>query len=61
VNNKLRTWKVPDNQFTVQEKVTVRRILSHSAGINVQGLPGYASDEPIQRRASLDGEKTSRH
>lgn len=32
VNEKLRTWKVPENQFTVQEKVTLRRILSHTAG-----------------------------
>jgi CubicO group peptidase (beta-lactamase class C family) len=32
VNDRLRTWKVPDNQFTAQQKVTVRRILSHSAG-----------------------------
>jgi CubicO group peptidase (beta-lactamase class C family) len=47
INDKLRTWKVPDNQFTAQQKVTVRRILSHSAGINAQGLPGYTSDEPI--------------
>jgi len=38
VNDKLRTWKVPDNQFTAQKKVTVRRILSHSAGLTVLGL-----------------------
>ena len=47
VNEKLRTWKVPENQFTVQEKVTLRRILSHTAGLPFQGLPGYASGEPI--------------
>jgi len=58
VNDKLRTWKVPDNQFTAQQKVTVRRILSHSAGINVQGVPGYASDEPIPTVLQiLNGEK----
>ena len=58
VNDKLRTWKVPDNQFTAQEKVTVRRILSHSAGINAQGLPGYTSDEPIPNVVQiLNGEK----
>src|SRR5260370_850796 len=58
VNDKLRTWKVPDNQFTAQEKVTVRRILSHSAGINAQGLPGYTSDEPIPTVLQiLNGEK----
>jgi len=58
VNDKLRTWKVPDNQFTAQQKVTVRRILSHSARINVQGVPGYASDEPIPTVLQiLKGEK----
>jgi CubicO group peptidase (beta-lactamase class C family) len=58
VNDKLRTWKVPENQFTVQQKVTVRRILSHSAGINAQGLPGYTSGEPIPTVVQiLNGEK----
>jgi CubicO group peptidase (beta-lactamase class C family) len=58
VNDKLRKWKIPDNQFTAQQKVTVRRILSHSAGINVQGLPGYTSDEPIPTVMQiLNGEK----
>jgi CubicO group peptidase (beta-lactamase class C family) len=58
VNDKLRTWKVPDNQFTAQQKVTVRRILSHSAGITVPGFPGYASDEPIPALVQiLNGEK----
>jgi CubicO group peptidase (beta-lactamase class C family) len=47
VNDKLRTWKVPDNQFTTKEKVTLRRILSHSAGLNFQGLPGYVSAELV--------------
>lgn len=58
VNDKLRTWKVPDNQFTAQEKVTVRRILSHSAGTTVHGFPGYSSDEPIPTVVQiLNGEK----
>ena len=58
VNDKLRKWRVPDNQFTAQQKVTVRRILSHSAGIYVQGLPGYTSDEPIPTVMQiLNGEK----
>ena len=58
VNDKLRTWKVPDNQFTAQQRVNVRRILSHSAGITVHGFPGYASDEPIPFVVQiLNGEK----
>jgi CubicO group peptidase (beta-lactamase class C family) len=58
VNVKLRTWKVPDNAFTVKEKVTVRRILSHSAGLTVHGFAGYASDESIPTVVQvLNGEK----
>jgi CubicO group peptidase (beta-lactamase class C family) len=58
VNDKLRTWKVPDNQFTVQQKVTVRRILSHSAGTTVHGFPGYSFGEPVPTVVQiLDGEK----
>jgi CubicO group peptidase (beta-lactamase class C family) len=58
VNVKLRTWKVPENEFTVKEKVTLRRILSHSAGITVHGLHGYAPGEPLPTLVQiLDGEK----
>jgi CubicO group peptidase (beta-lactamase class C family) len=40
------------------EKVTLRRILSHSAGLNFQGLPGYVSGEPIPKIVQiLNGEK----
>ncbi len=42
VNARLKDWKVPESQFTQKEKVTVRRILSHTAGFNVHGFPGYA-------------------
>ena len=41
VNTKLTSWKVPDNQFTSTEKVTLRRLLSHNAGLTVHGFPGY--------------------
>jgi CubicO group peptidase (beta-lactamase class C family) len=58
VNVKLRTWKVPENAFTLKEKVTVRRILSHSAGLTVHGFAGYASDEPVPTVVEiLNGEK----
>jgi CubicO group peptidase (beta-lactamase class C family) len=58
VNVKLRTWKVPENAFTQKEKVTIRRILSHSAGLTVHGFAGYASDEPVPTLVQvLNGEK----
>lgn len=42
VNLKLKSWKVPENQFTNDKKVTLRGILSHTAGLTVHGFPGYA-------------------
>ena len=58
VNLKLRSWKIPENEFTRNQKVTLRRILSHSAGMNIQRFPGYASDEPLPTVVQiLNGEK----
>jgi CubicO group peptidase (beta-lactamase class C family) len=45
VNIKLRSWKVPENEFTKTEKVTLRRLLSHSAGLNEGGGPSFAVGE----------------
>jgi CubicO group peptidase (beta-lactamase class C family) len=47
VNQKLKSWQVPDNEFTKDQKVTLRRLLSHSAGLTVHGFPGYAVGTPI--------------
>ncbi|MBP2160252.1 MULTISPECIES: serine hydrolase domain-containing protein [Asticcacaulis] len=46
VNDRLKSWKVPDNAFTATEKVTLRRLISHTAGLSVHGFPGYATDVP---------------
>ena len=46
VNKKLKAWKVPENEFTKDQKVTLRRLMSHSAGLTVHGFPGYAVNEP---------------
>jgi CubicO group peptidase (beta-lactamase class C family) len=58
VNLKLRSWKIPENEFTKEQRVTLRRILSHSAGMNIQRFPGYAADEPLPTTVQiLNGEK----
>ena len=41
VNQRLKSWKVPENEFTKDQKVTLRRIMSHTAGLTVHGFPGY--------------------
>ena len=46
VNATLKTWKVPPSQFTSTKPVTLRGLLSHTAGLTVHGFPGYAIDAP---------------
>ncbi len=41
VNTYLQDWKVEENEFTKKEKVTLRRLLTHTAGMTVHGFPGY--------------------
>lgn len=56
VNHKLKSWQVPGNQFTAAQKVTLRRILSHNAGLNVHGFDGYAQGQPLPTiEQTLDG------
>jgi CubicO group peptidase (beta-lactamase class C family) len=58
VNVKLIHWKVPENELTKTEKVTLRRILSHSAGLTVHGFSGYGAGDPIPSvEQILNGEK----
>jgi CubicO group peptidase (beta-lactamase class C family) len=47
VNETLTSWKVPGNEFTRERKVTVRGILSHTAGLTVHGFRGYAEGEAV--------------
>ena len=44
VNHYLKSWQVPENEFTENEKVTLRLLLTHQAG-----LPGtnYSRDESM--------------
>src|SRR5262245_3868542 len=58
VNRKLKSWKIPENEFTKEQKVTLRRILSHSGGLTVHFFPGYPVGEPLPTLAQiLNGEK----
>ncbi len=56
INNKLVTWKLPDNEFTAKKKVTLRNLLSHTAGTTVHGFPGYSPTEKVPTLSEvLDG------
>jgi CubicO group peptidase (beta-lactamase class C family) len=47
INNKLTTWKLPDNDFTAKNKVTLANLLSHTGGTTVHGFPGYEPDQKL--------------
>jgi CubicO group peptidase (beta-lactamase class C family) len=56
VNDYLKSWKLPDNEFTVAHKVTIRNILNHTAGLTVWGFPGYSRDTKMPSTVEvLDG------
>ncbi|HEX6083460.1 MAG TPA: serine hydrolase [Thermoanaerobaculia bacterium] len=56
VNTLLRTWQLPSNELTAKTPVTLRQLLSHSAGTTVHGFPGYARTEPVPTtKQILDG------
>src|SRR5262245_32382530 len=56
VNEYLKNWKLPENEFTRQKPVTLREALTHSAGLTVHGFPGYAADAKLPDvRQILDG------
>lgn len=57
VNRSLVSWQVPESRFTAESKVTLHRLLSHSAGMTVGGFRGYAQGEEVPNlQQILDGE-----
>ena len=62
VNRYLSSWKVPENRFTEREKVTLRHILSHSAGLTVHGFTGYRGSDTVPTLLQvLDGRAPARN
>jgi len=55
VNDKLVSWQVPENQYTADEKVTLRRLLSHSAGIG-DGFTNRSISDPVPTYTTPAGE-----
>jgi CubicO group peptidase (beta-lactamase class C family) len=47
INESLLSWKVPDSEFTKVQKVTLRRLLSHTAGTTIHGFAGYEVNQPM--------------
>ncbi len=57
VNAQLTSWKVPENEFTATEKVTLKRLLGHVAGTTVHGFQGYRHGDQLPTLVNiLNGE-----
>ena len=58
VDHWLTSWKIPSSSAAPGAVVTLRELLTHTAGFNVHGFPGYAADTAVPSLIQiLDGEK----
>jgi CubicO group peptidase (beta-lactamase class C family) len=58
VNQALTSWKIPPSAAAPGAMVTLRELLTHTAGLTVHGFPGYAAGAPIPTLVQiLNGEK----
>lgn len=47
VNDRLQSWRLPGNEYTAERPITLRNLLTHTAGLTVHGFPGYTSGETV--------------
>lgn len=60
INRYLTSWQFPYDSITGDNKITLSNLLSHTAGLNVQGFPGYEMSETLpQLTEILNGIKPS--
>jgi CubicO group peptidase (beta-lactamase class C family) len=56
VRLQLKTWILPDNEFTARQPVTLRELLSQTGGTSVIGFASYPRGEPLPTlKQVLDG------
>jgi len=58
INQYLKTWKFPYDKNSKGKKITVKHLLSHTAGLSVHGFPGYFYGDTLPSiNQILDGKK----
>ena len=62
VNTYLTSWKFPGDTIGGGKTITLRELLTHTAGTTVHGFPGYAQKEPVPTLVQvLNGEKPAQY
>lgn len=59
VNTYLKSWQIPDSDLTDSQKVTLRLLLTHTAGVNVHGFAGYEINPNLSTVDVLNGKGNS--
>jgi CubicO group peptidase (beta-lactamase class C family) len=58
INNYLKTWKFPYDSLTGSIKINLFQLLSHTAGLDIHGFPGYERTDTLPTlRQILNGDK----
>lgn len=54
----LKTWTFPDNEFSKNKLITLKNLLSHTAGLSVHGFIGYSVNDTLPTiNQILNGER----
>lgn len=53
INEYLETWNLPENEWTKRKHVTLKQLLSHTAGTTVHGFAGYSPDLTVPSLVQL--------
>lgn len=61
INTYLTSWQVPENTYTRETPVTLRTLLSHTAGFTVHGFPDFQPGDDLPTAIeTLEGERPAR-
>lgn len=62
VNHYLKTWRVEKSRYSEQQPVTLRAILSHTAGFSQHGFADFQPGEKLPTAIqTLNGERPAKH
>lgn len=53
VNRYLTSWEVPTNRYTLEKPVTLRAIMSHTAGLTVHGFADFQPGEKLPNTVQI--------